>query len=288
MQKRLAAVRTDLDSFSDAEAYALMASAYRMTAHAFGEGKCVEGYTTPEREEEWDFLSVEPDMKGKGDAFTFLMRLLGVSGSLAFRIWKLNKFLKVLSWVMAVTFVVVTAWLLWTFREKKIVEAITYGAVGLFLLTTALTAIGTALVGKTLMRVIRLRETLIRAGLGLGVGVLGWVAAWLHLSVFDPMFLRLGSADNFKRLYPRAPAAPQPEEEPERAGPSRVREARVASEGVLAEAAQTASALPEVVAAGVDVLPRATPEAPGNGHADEPPPDFPDRIEIRDTDGRQS
>src|SRR3712207_8136189 len=56
----LAAVRTDLDSFSDAEAYTLMASAYKMTAHALGTGKCVEGYDVPAREEEWDFLSVGP------------------------------------------------------------------------------------------------------------------------------------------------------------------------------------------------------------------------------------
>jgi predicted acylesterase/phospholipase RssA len=192
MQKRLAAVRTDLDSFSDAEAYALMTSAYRMTAHAFRDGKCVEGYTVPKREERWDFLSVEEDMKGAGEGYKHLMRLLGVSGSLAFKIWKLDWRLKVLAWVLAVLFVVLTGWLLWSYRDEKVVEAITYGAIGLFLVTTVLTMLGTMFVGKTLMRVLRLRETLIRAGVGLGVGVLGWLVVWLHLGLFDQMFLTRG------------------------------------------------------------------------------------------------
>src|SRR5262245_58748765 len=42
MQKLLAAVRTDLDSFSDVEAYTLMTSAYRMTEHEFRLSKCIE------------------------------------------------------------------------------------------------------------------------------------------------------------------------------------------------------------------------------------------------------
>jgi predicted acylesterase/phospholipase RssA len=192
MQKRLSAVRTDLDSFSDAEAYALMTSAYRMTDHAFRDGKCVEGYTVPEREERWDFLSVEKDMKGAGEGYQKLMRLLGVSGSLAFKIWKLNRGLKVLAWVLAVLLVVVPGWLLWRYRDEKVVEAVTYGAIGLFLVSTVLTMLATMFVGKTLMRVLRLRETLIRAGVVAGVGLLGWLAVWLHLGVFDRMFLDLG------------------------------------------------------------------------------------------------
>ncbi len=45
IQKRLAALRTDLDSFSDLEALALMASAYRMTAHEFPDS--VPGFPAP-------------------------------------------------------------------------------------------------------------------------------------------------------------------------------------------------------------------------------------------------
>lgn len=195
LQKRLSAVRTDLDSFSDAEAYALMASAYRMTDHAFRTGKCVEGYTLPAREENWDFLAVEDDMKGAGERYERLMKLLGVSGSLAFRIWKLKRSLKALAFVLAALLVAVTAWLLWKYQDREVVKAITIGAVGLFIASAVLTTLATMVVGKTVMRVVRLRETLIRAALGLFVGVLGWVAAWLHLLVFDRMFLKMGKVE---------------------------------------------------------------------------------------------
>jgi predicted acylesterase/phospholipase RssA len=195
MQKSLSAVRTDLDSFSHAEAYTLMTSAYRMTDHAFRTGKCVEGYTVPEREEDWDFLSVENNMKGAGEGYQSLMRLLGVSGSLAFKIWKLKWWLRALAWVLAVLFVVGTAWLLWANRDKEVVKAITYGAVGLFLLSTVLTMLATMVVGKTVMRIVRLRETLTRAAVGLGACVFGWLASWLHLKVFDRMFLTLGKVE---------------------------------------------------------------------------------------------
>lgn len=195
MQHLLAAVRTDLDSFSDAEAYALMTSAYRMTGRALSTGKCVEGYTVPEREERWDFLSVADGMQGAGERYEGLMRLLGVSGSLAFKVWKLKKTLKVLAWVLGIAFLAATVYLLWHYREQEVVQAVTVGAVGLFLLSAVLTTLATMFVGKTVMRIIRLRETLIRAAVGVGVGVLGWLAAWLHLGIFDRMFLNLGRVE---------------------------------------------------------------------------------------------
>ena len=51
VQRKLAAIRTDLDSFGDAEAYALMASAYRMTEEQFGKKRCVEGFPSPAKAE---------------------------------------------------------------------------------------------------------------------------------------------------------------------------------------------------------------------------------------------
>lgn len=45
IQEHLAAMRTDLDSFSEVEAFALMTSAYRMTEDAFENEKCIDGFT---------------------------------------------------------------------------------------------------------------------------------------------------------------------------------------------------------------------------------------------------
>ncbi|HKR02656.1 MAG TPA: patatin-like phospholipase family protein, partial [Pyrinomonadaceae bacterium] len=88
IQERLAAVRTDLDSFADAESYALMSSAYRMTEFELKDGKCVPGFTKARGEPVgWDFLAIEEGMREPGAKHRYLMKLLGASNTLAFKIW---------------------------------------------------------------------------------------------------------------------------------------------------------------------------------------------------------
>ena len=279
IQQRLAAVRTDLDSFSDVEAHALMTSAYRMTEQAFAGGKCVEGFAAPARAAGWDFLAVEGGMKGVGAQYKYVKRLLDVSGSLAFKIWKLKKGLKVAAMLLAVAIVVVGAWACWKFWDTEVVKAITLGAVALFLGTAALSALGTALIGKRLMRVVRLRETLIRAGVWLLVGVFGSLVAWLHLHVFDPMFLREGSAEKYRRRFGRDPAPARDD----------TRAPRDAAPAHAAAATRTAPAAAEVVGARIETLPRTAADPHGNGHAADPKAEpAHDGVGIRDPEGRQS
>lgn len=199
LQGRLAAVRTDLDSFSDVEAFTLMTSAYRMTEQAISEKKCLEGFPEPTDRVGWDFLAVGSGMKGAGASYDFLMNRLGASGALAFKVWKLSKPLKLLSWVLAVLFVLLTAWAFWTWRDTVLVQAITLGVVGTSILFFVLSALGTVFVGKTLMRIIRLRETLTLIAIGVSMATLGWLLARLHLWVFDPLFLRMGSIGSYRR-----------------------------------------------------------------------------------------
>ncbi len=294
LQQSLASIRTDLDSFSDVEAYALMTSAYRMTAQAFAEEKCVEGFDVPEREEDWKFLSVEGGMKGVGPQYKYVKRLLDVSGALAFKIWKLKQGLKFLAYALAALAFVAGVWGAWTFRGSVLLEALTVGAISMLVVGFALTALGTALIGKRLMRVVRLRETLIRAGVWLVVGVLGSFVAWLHLRVFDPMFLSEGSAENYGKQFGRAPSpggpsgrrapAPHTSGAPPAHEPSK---AAAAEPG--APPPQTAPKAAEVVGARMETLPRTPAEAPANGHAAEPKPEaFPDSIDIEDTEARQN
>jgi predicted acylesterase/phospholipase RssA len=72
VQRRLSEIRTDLDAFSDAEAYALMMSGYLMTAHEFE--SCIKGYPRPpeirppsEIRPPWRFLAIEEIMKTVGN-----------------------------------------------------------------------------------------------------------------------------------------------------------------------------------------------------------------------------
>src|SRR5207245_305199 len=97
VQERLAAIRTDLDSFADVEAYALMTSGYRMTEYQFT--RSITGFATPAGEPpNWHFLAVEPLMKqvaGSKAAHEEMMRLLGLANQRFFRYWRLSPLMQV-------------------------------------------------------------------------------------------------------------------------------------------------------------------------------------------------
>jgi predicted acylesterase/phospholipase RssA len=200
IQKQLAAVRTDLDSFSDMEAFALMTSAYRMTEHEFKFSKCVEGFPEPKEEYPWDFLAVEEGMKGSGAKYDYLKRQLSVSDTLAFKIWKLSTPLKITSWVLAIAAIAFVIWACFHWGAKTIVPQITLWGLGVFIAIIAAIFLATYLIGKKVMRIARLRETLVLIAIGVGIALLGWLVARLHLHIFDPMFLRQGSIDTFKKI----------------------------------------------------------------------------------------
>jgi predicted acylesterase/phospholipase RssA len=202
IQKQLAAVRTDLDSFSDVEAYALMTSGYRMTEGAFRQG-CVRGFKEPARPGPWKFLAVEGGMRTPGKRYRHVHRLLSVSDKLAFKVWLLSAPLKILAAALAVLLAafVVFAFIYW--RDNVVLKTITLGAVGLALLTFILTQAATMILGKNAMRLIKLRSTLIRVAVSVGVAALGWLAARLHLHVFDKMFLKRGSLQAYENVRER-------------------------------------------------------------------------------------
>jgi predicted acylesterase/phospholipase RssA len=200
LQELIAGVRTDLDSFSDVEAFALMTSGYRMTEHEFRYSKCVEDVPEPDRQNDWDFLAVEEGMKGSGAKYEFLKKHLGVSNALAFKIWKLSWPLTITAWILGIAAVVLAVWACFHWASQVVVDAITLWDIGVFIATTILMAIATYVVGKKIMQIVRLRETLIRLVIYLITAAVGWFAAGLHLLVFDPLFLRNGSVKSFKKV----------------------------------------------------------------------------------------
>ena len=203
-----------------------------------------------------------------------------MSDMLAFKIWKLRKSLQYLAIALAFAVLAVGAWAVWEFWDSVLVKAITVGALAMMLVMMGLTALGTALVGKKLMKVIRLRETLIRAAVGLGIGIFGWLAARLHLHVFDPMFLREGSIDNYRRRFHEA----------ERGGGEHAAHGGNGHEPASLPA-QELAALPATPAAPAAPATIAAPAAPLAAPAEtlaaaQPTAEqFPDRIEIREDDG---
>jgi predicted acylesterase/phospholipase RssA len=220
VQRSLAAVRTDLDSFSDVEAFALMTSGYRQTEYAFAQGECVEGFTkkaAPPKGFRWRFLAVEDAMKGNSETSEHVERLLGVSDMLAFKILKLSKAaaalavalllvgLAVLTALAVIAFrVVVFLYEQVPFREAVVngvsdvvmgrsVGAWTVVAVLALLLVVAVIVV--VLFGRKKHR----GEAFVRVVLSFA-GVITSLVAWVHLLIFDRWFLKEGGIERYSAL----------------------------------------------------------------------------------------
>ncbi len=76
---------------------------------------------------------------------------------------------------------------------------ITLGGIGIFVIGLIVNMLVTFIFGKTAVRFIRWRDTFLRIAIGFGLCLFGWIAAWLHLLIFDPMYLRRGSLAAFRR-----------------------------------------------------------------------------------------
>jgi predicted acylesterase/phospholipase RssA len=186
VQGKLAAIRTDLDSFNDAEAYALMLSGYRMTGHEFAE--CVEGFPTSKAVAgDWRFLSVEPamdDVRDFDEAHEDLTKILRASSSMSLKVWRLSRGLQ----LIGVVLVGLLAWLLKrNYHEGMLAHAWrpTVAVVLAFFLAP--------LWAWAVFRLFGVRKPFAQLLSGLFFGTVGWIPARLHLWLFDPGYLALAS-----------------------------------------------------------------------------------------------
>ena len=226
MQELLSGIRTDLDSFSESEAYALMTSAYRMTEYQFKYEKCVEGFSAPEKGEPWKFLEIEDCMKGSGERYEYLMKLLAAGNSLAFKVWQIDPLLKyavrglllLVAGLVALGFYMWwnrplpenisrrgTAFLTWASQRldhlartlpnltfRQIVYTLGALVSGYLLMRILASALGD-LMAQNLVRLVRWKDTLRRVGFAVLLSTFGFLAAVIHLYIFDKRFLSLGS-----------------------------------------------------------------------------------------------
>jgi predicted acylesterase/phospholipase RssA len=249
VQQSLAAVRTDLDSFCDVEADALMASGYLMTKSQLmplsendeRAKPAIDGINlTIDKQAEvpWRFRKIEPYLgpetgvedPGQDPILTAkrkenLRKIIGASNSLGFKIWKLSPALKLLSGVLVTTLIffllylivwsllrlsgrsIFTAeqikWLVSRLTDERIVYTSSLLTLGNLTLAAVIAIVVIAVavwlincIGKYL-GVVRWSDTLTSIVFGIIMTFPGFIAAWLHLKVFDSLFLRWGSREKF-------------------------------------------------------------------------------------------
>jgi predicted acylesterase/phospholipase RssA len=191
IQDALARLRTDLDSFSDAEAHALMCSAYLMTGTAL---RAAGGpfATLPAREEPWRFRGIEPHLQSS-QAKAPVTRALRVGEQLALKVWRLSPGLGALG-----TLALLVTGLALLYGAQWLAVRVGLLAAEVHLVSQAvsvgtLAALAAAVVAaRWALRVFGgAGEVVERATVGVLTFLL-FVPMWVHRVVFDPAFLRRG------------------------------------------------------------------------------------------------
>ena len=188
LQEKLAGIRTDLDSFNDIEAFALMTSGYRMAKHEFG--KNINGVAERPNEVSWQFQSIDPAIDPTADTYASVLKILKVAHLAAVKIWVLSKALQRTGGVVALFAAVLLVCLAIRYSDFPLLAV---GMVGSALVATGVAA----LLGKAVFKILWWRETFLRTAAGVILGLVGWMIPRLHLSVFDRLFLRRGSIERF-------------------------------------------------------------------------------------------
>lgn len=190
VQARLAAVRTDLDSFHDAEAYALMTSGYKMTDTCFPKN-LQEAKAADDFRAEWHFLKIEPEMT-KGDSP--LLKLLALSNQRLFKVWELVPFLKAVRLAMIVILgLAALGVLVWLFLPPSRALLTVRSE---WLAKTLIGLVIVWLLGKGIAWFIDPRAELRRLFLRVGISLTTAWAARIHLRFFDPLYLKQGKLEN--------------------------------------------------------------------------------------------
>jgi predicted acylesterase/phospholipase RssA len=190
IQALLAATRTDLDSFSEAEAYALMMSGYAMIEKADMRSFPL----APVGKGNWTFLALRDAMKG-GKGYLELKKRLKVSHMRGFKIWKLSLWLKILAGVLGLAVAGGLVWLLWGWWSRP-KEAITLVIPLALLFLIVVNAVLIRIIGPPVQRFLHWRKSPSEFGVGVAMATLGFIAARIHLWIFDWLFLKNGRIDN--------------------------------------------------------------------------------------------
>ncbi len=220
IQNLLSAIRTDLDSFSEVEAYALMASGYLMSSHQLRElnreyrlnRECqaldLPGswgdfeVNAPAAEQPWPFAPIIPLMGLPPDSPDLrrraLVEQLKAGKSMFFRVWSVFKPLRYLAY--GVAFAAIAGGLCWLVRHWG--ETIPVPWVSSFQVGFKAIVFGLLLASAffPILKYLRIRRATQNIDWMLGVAVLGFVASHLHLWVFDRLFQWQGRLARLMKL----------------------------------------------------------------------------------------
>jgi len=209
LQRKLAGIRTDLDSFTEVEAYSLMLSGYLMTEYEFkeldkqhkrdSEPGSWGGFDIEAPRGDWPFLELEDLIKEPKESSDARRQDLGlqleVGSVLAFKIWKLNGLLRWFSRIGAAAAAVLLLWFIIAYWSVELpFPRVSIGGLTTFVVLLAAGIFFPLINWLNPQKAVRgyLRKALI--------AVVGFVVANIHISIFDRMFLERGRLRRLLKL----------------------------------------------------------------------------------------
>lgn len=116
VQSMLSEIRTDLDSFNDTEAYALMYSGYALVNDALNK---INSNTKKAVKENWDFLAIR-EYVTNNDKSEKIKKQLIAGKSLAFKLLNVSTPAKIIAILIGVLGVAVVAYLVWLYPQQEL------------------------------------------------------------------------------------------------------------------------------------------------------------------------
>jgi len=184
-QRLIAGIRTDLDSFNETEAFALMTSGYNMTTGNIEAS--IQGVPLDPQPHDWGFLQVADSLRDPND--TKLEQLLKVGAMGMLKIWELSKPLRTLKTILfgLIVLALIFAVLEWRDEPLNSVQGFV-AALGLLGLGIALGKFGLGWV----LKAFNFRKTAHQLLVGIALSIAGWFATWVHILIFDRLYLFKG------------------------------------------------------------------------------------------------
>jgi predicted acylesterase/phospholipase RssA len=192
VQRLVASVRTDLDSFSWLESDALMLSGYLMAGSEWD--KCIQHIPISQEPPTcWEFLKLRTAMTAekeeKDDTLPYLKKSLQVGGGLAFKPFKLYPILK---WAGALLLLAVllgplTWWVAahWSHSIRDAGKIVTVGISALAILV--------AMREFVLVRALNYRNSYLQILGAVLMCAVGWIVIYPYLRWIDPLYVNWGS-----------------------------------------------------------------------------------------------
>ena len=185
-----------------------MISGYRMTGSEIRES-LRELDKSGGATSEWRFMKFDESLT-RDTVPDSMIKLLRVAKYLAFKIWRLWRPLRICAITLGIILAGLLVWLCVQNWNSPIVSIgfgetdgnlwrLTWGAAATTGATIAVVGMLPAF-ARNFLRLVDYRKTAYEVTVGVAMGLLGWIAAQLHLRVFDKLYLWWGSQ---KRLLGR-------------------------------------------------------------------------------------